>query len=77
MAEQRTMKVLDRSGHKTLTWDPTDVGTQDEVRAKFEEMVQGQHFLAYTLDANKEKGEVIREFDPEADIVLAPQNQGG
>lgn len=69
--------VLDRTGDATTTWDPR---VPDEVamgRAAFEE-AQAKRYLIYNAAADGTKGELMREFDPNAEkIVCTPQNVGG
>ena len=75
-----TLRILDRSGHRTLGWG-TDT-TEEEmvvIREKFDEMIRAGYFATtVTPDVGGGvTGEVTRTFDPDADIVMSPQLQGG
>lgn len=74
---RHTLRILDKTGDTQLTWDPTNVEEVASVREKFNEIVKGLGFLAYTVPTDGSQGEVIREFDPEHSTVLTPQMQGG
>lgn len=74
---QYTLRVLDASGDTRYAWSPTDTASVDEVRTKFDEMVKGLKYLAYTVPDDGSTGSAIREFDPDVSIVLTPQMQGG
>jgi hypothetical protein len=65
-------------GDLRVMWDPA---VQDEVeaaRAQFDEL-RGKGYLAYRAQGRRgSRGEVIREFDPDAErIILVRQNVGG
>lgn len=74
-----TLRILDSNGDTRIAWSPADAGTVAEVQEKFDEMVKGLRYLAYTKPTDGSTGEAIRTFDPEveADIVVVPQMQGG
>lgn len=74
---RHTLHILDKTGDTRLTWNPTNAEEVAEVREKFDEIVKGLGFLAYTVPTDGSQGEVIREFDPEHNTVLTPQMQGG
>lgn len=69
--------VLDRTGDTTTTWNPR---SRDEVamaRKAFDE-AKAKRYLIYKANADGTKGELMREFDPNAErIVCTPQNVGG
>jgi hypothetical protein len=72
-----TLEILDHTGDKKITWDPTKTDEVNAARVKFAEQKAKGH-LAYRLDADGNKGAVIREFEPSARrIVMAPQTVGG
>lgn len=73
------MAVLDRSGDLKIIWDKNNADEVAAARAQFKELTEKKRFLAYkVLDKAGEKGEVIKEFDPNAErIILAPQMVGG
>lgn len=72
------MHELDKTGDTRVMWDK---GNKDEVaaaRAQFDALKK-KGFTAYRAVGKKgEQGEVIREFDPEAErIILVKQLVGG
>lgn len=72
-----TLAVLDRTGDTRLEWDPERRDEVDAARKMFAEL-KAKRYLAYRCDADGNRGEVIREFDPEAErIVMTPQLVGG
>lgn len=76
------MKIMDRSGDTTLTWDPAVKESTDVVRAKFDAMIRSG-FMAYQTDTavagtQRQAGTVTRKFDPLAEeIVIAAPLMGG
>jgi len=72
------MAQLDRSGDLKVIWDKNNPDEVAAARAQFIELTTKKRFLAYkVLDKAGEKGEVIKEFDPNAErIILAPQMVG-
>lgn len=61
----------------TVAPDGTELLPVAEVEAKFNEIVKGLKYLAYTVPADGSTGTAIRDFDPKVDIVAVPQMQGG
>lgn len=71
------LEVLDHTGDTKLEWNPRVQAEVDVARGMFDGL-KAKGYLAYKLDRNGEKGEVIRTFDPDAErIVMNPQMQGG
>jgi hypothetical protein len=75
---QHTMHTLDKSGDLKVMWDKDN---EDEIAAAqdvFDDL-RGKGYLAYKAQGRKgEKGEQIREFDPDAErIVLVKPHAGG
>jgi hypothetical protein len=71
------IKVLDGSGDSRFMWSKDN---PDEVKAakKTFERLKEKGYLAYKVLASGARGEVIREFDPDAQsIIMAPQLVGG
>lgn len=72
------MKVLDRTGHTTLTWSPGDV---DSKIAELEKQFDGklaEGYLGYKADENGGNEEQIKSFDKTApQIILTPPLAGG
>ena len=76
-ATRHTLFIMDGTGDTRITWDPTNATEVEMAREAFEKAKENR-YLAYTTDRAGNKGEVIRDFDPEAgDIVMSPQLVGG
>lgn len=73
-----TLNVLDRTGETRLTWDAENENEVNAVRELFENL-KGKGFSAYSVKGKKgEKGELIKEFDPELElIIMSPRMVGG
>ena len=71
------INILDRTGDTTHTWDRTRPDEVAVARRAFDE-AKAKKYLIYKMNADGSKGELIREFDPNAErIVCSPQNVGG
>lgn len=71
--------VLDHTGDTRQQWDPNKPDEVEAARATFDKM-RKKGYAAYKVDKDKptEKGEVIRDFDPQAGMmILAPPMAGG
>jgi hypothetical protein len=73
----RTMRMLCAAGDKVIAeWD-TDAITPDrlkEIETEFKEkMAEGW----FAVDIHDKRNQLIREFDPNAEILLIPRVQGG
>lgn len=69
--------AMDRTGDTRIIWDPQKADEVSAARKLFDEL-KGKRYLAYKVKKDGSKGEVIREFDPEAErIILAPPMTGG
>lgn len=75
--EKSTLSVLDGTGDSKFMWDADN---EDEVIAagnQFDELKR-KGYLAYSVDKDGNKAEVIHEFDPDAEkIIMSPQLVGG
>jgi hypothetical protein len=71
------LSILGTEGDTTLTWNrenPVEIKTAED---KFLAL-QKEGYLAFRLEENGEKGELIREFNPNIEkIFMAPQMAGG
>jgi hypothetical protein len=75
--ELREMCVLDRTGDTKIIWDPENADEVETARQTFDKL-RKKGYAAYSVKKNGDKGEVIREFDPNAEkLILAPQMVGG
>jgi hypothetical protein len=72
------LAVMDRDkGDAKYFWDRHNRDEVEVARRAFAGM-KAKGYLAYKLDASGNKGEVIREFDPDAEqIIMSPQSVGG
>lgn len=69
--------TLDHTGDTKIIWDASKPDEVTAVREQFDAL-RKKGYLAYKVDKKGEKGEVIRNFDAEAEkIILAPQTVGG
>jgi len=72
-----TLTILDHTGDKTIEWNPRIPDEVNAARVEFAKRKAKGH-LAYRLNSDGNRGEVIREFDPTARrIVMSPQTVGG
>ena len=73
----RTMRVLCSAGDKVLAeWDTETIGPDrlTEIETEFKQrMAEG----FFAVDIHEKKNQLIREFDPNSDILLIPRVQGG
>lgn len=71
-----THQVLDHTGHTETVWDKSDIVAVAAAEARFKELT-GKGYLPVKPSGDGTPGTVVRQFDPEADIVFQPQLQGG
>lgn len=72
-----TLSVMNSTGDVKLMWDSANEVETEAARTLFNETKAKGH-LAYTVNADGEKAEVVHEFDPKAErIIMAPQMVGG
>ena len=71
------MSVMDRTGDTRIIWDSNSPDEVEQAERTFDELVGRKKYLAFAVKASGDKGEQIREFDPEAGkIILVPPMQG-
>lgn len=71
------MRVIDTTGDTKIIWDSGNKDETDAARETFNRLTK-KGYKAYMVKKDGEKGQVIREFDPDAEkIILAPQMVGG
>lgn len=69
--------VLDRTGDTKIIWDSTKQVEVDNAKKQFDELKK-KGYMAYSVKKNGDKGELLHEFDSEAEkIILAPRMVGG
>jgi hypothetical protein len=59
------LRILGPSGDLRVTWDPKVDEEVDEVRRKFDEIIE-QGYLVFELDEATREGRQTKTFDPEA-----------
>lgn len=65
------------AGDTKVLWDPT-VKAERKAVARLFDRLRGKGFMAYQVDDIGQRGEVIRELDPEAGrVIMTPPMQGG
>lgn len=71
-----TLHVLDATGDTRIEWDPK---SKDEVRIarKAFEEAKSKKMLTYKVRADGSAGEQIREFDPNAERIIATRQLVG
>jgi hypothetical protein len=71
------LKILDHHGDSRQTWNPESQAEVDAAKATFTRLKK-KGYLAYTVEEDGSRGEVIGQFDPTAGrIIMAPQLVGG
>ena len=72
------MHILDNTGDTKKIWDSTKPDEVEAARKTFDFLVTEKKYLAYKVDNNGDKGQLMRSFDPKAEkMILQPQNVGG
>lgn len=72
------MAIMSRDGDTKLIWDKDNEHEVENAKRTFDDL-KAKGFLAYKVEGRRgEKGELLREFDPEAEkLIMAPPLQGG
>lgn len=69
--------VLDHTGDTKIIWDRHNEDEVAAARRTFDDLKK-KGFLSYSVSKDGSRGEVIREFDPDAEkIILSAPMQGG
>jgi hypothetical protein len=69
--------VMSNGGDHKQMWDSRNEVEVEAARVTFETLRE-KGYIAYTVNKEGNKGEIIREFDPAAEkIILSPPMQGG
>lgn len=69
--------ILDQTGDTKVMWSKDN---QDEVDAAKETFsrLKKKGYWAYAVKKNGDKGEVVQDFDPDAEkLIMAPRMVGG
>lgn len=72
------MHTLDDSGDQRVMWDKNNDDEVNAAERMFDDL-RRKGYLAYKAQGKRgERGEQLREFDPDAErIILVKANQGG
>ena len=71
------MAILGRPGDTKVVWDSDNEAEVKNAERTFNELV-AEGFTGYAVRRSGERGERIREFDPEAEsLIMVPRMQGG
>lgn len=75
-----TLSTLDCSGDTRLTWDSGNADDVEVARAAFDSLRQ-KGYAAFKVEGkrrSRERGEIMRDFDPGAEqIIMVKQLVGG
>ena len=73
------MAKMGEEGDTKVMWDKDNPAEVEAARVQFETLTKKHRYLAFRAEGKKgEKGEQIREFDPDAErIILVPPMVGG
>jgi hypothetical protein len=72
-----TLHIMDRTGHTSITWDPSNEFEVGMAKDAFNRAVKGG-YQAFNVDEDDERGSRLTKFDPQAGkIMMVPQLVGG
>ncbi len=71
------LAVLNETGDTKLLWDPNNPDEVEAALATFKRL-RAKGFIAYKVQPGGDRGEIMREFDPQAEkVIMAPAVVGG
>jgi len=71
------MSTLGPEGDVKKIWDPTKPDEVEDAKRSFNDL-RKKGYLAFSVNAEGDKGEQLNEFDPNAkSMIMVPQMQGG
>lgn len=74
---QGVMAVMNMTGDTKTVWDRTKPVEVEEARKTFDSF-RGKGYMAYKVEGEGRRGEVISKFDANAErIIFAPPMRGG
>lgn len=72
-----TMFVMDENGDSRMQWNSKNTDEVEAARSRFEHLKK-KGYLAYKVNKQGDRGEVLDEFDPNAErIIMAGRMVGG
>lgn len=75
---QLMISVLSGYGDLKKVWNAANRDEVEDARRSFNNLVKEKKYLAFKVTDSGDKGEQIREFDPEAGkMILVPPVRGG
>lgn len=75
---QSVMAIMNETGDYKIIWDRTKPDEVKAARKQFDEWKGTKKYQAYSVNRSGDRGEILREFDPEAQsIIFSPPMQGG
>ena len=76
-AEEAGMLWPVTAGDTNILWDPSRKAELKAAKKIFDDLKK-EGYIAYAVEKDGKKGEIIREFDPEAGkLIMAPPMAGG
>lgn len=76
MSRKHELKIMDVTGHSTVTWTTDNEIETKEAKAAFDKAVR-EGMMGYKVTGPGE-GEKMDTWDPEArEIIMSPQLRGG
>ena len=76
-SNQHQMRIADRSGDTTVTWEVNKAEQVQKAQKQFETLIN-EHYQAFAFKDGDNQGEVATTFDPEVKrYVIMPQAVGG
>lgn len=71
------MSTLDSSGDTKSTWDSDNPAEVAAAKATFDELTK-KGYSAFRVNKKGDQGELMREFDPNAEaVIMVPRMVGG
>lgn len=72
------MAVMGKEGDTKYIWDKTKPDEVEVARSTFNSFVKDKKYLAFKVNDKGDKGEQVKEFDPNHErYIFAPQMVGG
>lgn len=72
------LSIMGRPGDTRIMWNPRDRDEVENARRAWDDLVRNKRFLGFRVKRDGEKGEQVREFDPEASkLIIVPPMAGG
>lgn len=77
VTRKHVLSIPNEEGDLRVEWDPNNAEQVEIARESFNR-ARGNNMAAYRMQPGGGRGELIREFDPDAAaILMAPQMVGG